>query len=310
MPDRTVLLRQGLTKEMNVFEVGPSYNPLLPKAEGWNVATIDHLDRAGLIEKYSADPHVDVSRIEDVNFVWQSGALSDAVPKERHGTFDAFIASHVIEHTTDIISFLRSASALIKPSGRIILAAPDKRVCFDFYRPVSMASDAIVANRTAPDKHDAKTHFDYGVYSALKGGGPGWPRSDTQATAFISSIASGFDFMKRAQHDGYIDAHHWVFVPASLELLILELSFLGMLDLRIEKTEIAEATEFFAWLLPGRLDASLADIQTMRRDLLNRIIVELAEQSRQIPGSPLAVAEERLRAVSEALSAPLISSPQ
>ena len=41
--------------------------------------------------KYHSDPTVDVSRIELVDFVWNSGNLDVAVPVEYHGTFDACI---------------------------------------------------------------------------------------------------------------------------------------------------------------------------------------------------------------------------
>jgi SAM-dependent methyltransferase len=295
MVDRCALLRRGLDKGMRVLEVGPSFNPLAPKSEGWDVITVDHTDQAGLIEKYSVHVSVDTSKIEVVDYVWQGGALLDAIPPELHGTFDAVIASHVIEHTTDVVGFLNSAEALTKPDGVIVLAIPDKRVCFDFYRPISTTGEALVAHRAGLGRHDAKAHFDNGVYTAIKGQSPGWFRSDTRPLTFNASIASAFDFMKRAEAAEYIDAHHWVFVPASFELLILELSFLGLVNLRVEQTTMAEATEFFAWLRHGRVERTHDEVQEMRRVLLDRIVVELAEQSRQISGSPLAIAEERIR---------------
>ena len=119
-------LRSGLSTASKVIEIGPSFNPLLPKRDGWNVFTIDHDDRAGLVAKYANDPSVDTTRIEEVDFVWHGGSLLDAIPPEHHGTFDAFVASHVIEHTPDIVTFLAAAATLIKPGGVIILAVPDK----------------------------------------------------------------------------------------------------------------------------------------------------------------------------------------
>jgi hypothetical protein len=50
------------------------------------VFTIDHDDRRGLVEKYASDPSVVTSRIEEVDFVWRGGSLSDAVPVEQYGT--------------------------------------------------------------------------------------------------------------------------------------------------------------------------------------------------------------------------------
>jgi hypothetical protein len=61
----------------------------------------DHDDRDWLVAKYAGNPTVDTSRIEDVDYVWRGDSMLDVVPTAEHGTFDAFIASHVIEHTTE-----------------------------------------------------------------------------------------------------------------------------------------------------------------------------------------------------------------
>jgi SAM-dependent methyltransferase len=135
MPTRDDILRIGITKNQKIIEIGPSYNPLTPKAEGWHSYVVDHADRAGLIEKYRTDPAVNVAKIENVDFVWTEGPLADAVSPEHHGTFDIFIACHVLEHVPDLIGILRSAEALCRPEAKMILALPDKRVCFDFYSP-------------------------------------------------------------------------------------------------------------------------------------------------------------------------------
>src|SRR5215469_676178 len=108
MPTRNEILLGPIDRSMQVIEVGPSFNPVAPKADGWNVRSIDHLPREALIEKYRAHAGVDVSRIENVDFVWTGGNLSSAVPETLHGSFDALIASHVIEHTPDLLAFLDS----------------------------------------------------------------------------------------------------------------------------------------------------------------------------------------------------------
>jgi hypothetical protein len=71
--DRRECLLGGLSKTDRLVEIGPSYNPLASKAEGWSVFTIDHDDRRGLVEKYASDPSVVTSRIEEVDFVWRGG---------------------------------------------------------------------------------------------------------------------------------------------------------------------------------------------------------------------------------------------
>ena len=135
--DRQAFLLAGLDRSARLIAIGPSYNPIAPKSAGWDTRTLDHATRASLVEKYRGHRGVDVDRIEDVDFVWTGGSIVDAVPSDLHGTFDAFIASHVIEHTTDLVGFLDAAATLLTPSGVVVLAVPDKRYCFDYFRPLT-----------------------------------------------------------------------------------------------------------------------------------------------------------------------------
>ena len=291
--DRRERLLEGLSKSSKIVEIGPSYSPLAAKSDGWNVFTIDHADQSGLVEKYAQDKTVDISRIEPVDYVWQSGTLADAVPKPEHGTFDAFIASHVIEHTTDVVGFLLSAQSLVRPGGAIILAVPDKRKCFDWFRPLSSTGDALVAHREQRSRHTAKTHFDYAAFMIMKGQQAGWTIDFTAPPVPVYTFRQTIDFPERASSPDYVDAHQWVFVPASFELIILELVELGLLDLRIEKVEEHIGTEFFAWLRRGAEQLAPEELARRRLELMTRSVIELAEQTRQIPGSPLLEAEER-----------------
>src|SRR5882724_8570736 len=85
--DFRAFIKQSVGKEARALEVGPSFNPVLPKAEGYNVAILDHAGTDDLIAKY--DGHdVDIRRIESVDFVWQGGALGEAV---NHGRYDAIV---------------------------------------------------------------------------------------------------------------------------------------------------------------------------------------------------------------------------
>jgi hypothetical protein len=114
MSSRDDILRSGITKNDKIIEIGPSYNPLTPKTDGWRSHVLDHTGKAGLVEKYRNDPSVDVTKIENVDFVWADGPLSGAVPAEHHGTFDVLVASHVFEHIPDLIGTLRSAEVPVR----------------------------------------------------------------------------------------------------------------------------------------------------------------------------------------------------
>lgn len=283
--DRKQRLLQSLPRDARIVEVGPSFNPLAPKRDGWNTFVIDHASREELLIKYADQ---DTAKIEAVDYVWRGGSLADAVPQNQHGTFDAFIASHVIEHTTDVITFLRAAQTLIKPGGLVILAIPDKRKCFDFYRHPSSTADAVVAFHERRDRHTASTHLDYALNMALKPNGAGaWSGADPLPTLLVNTMDSEPRWREAAVLPYYTDAHAWVFVPASFQLMLLELAAASYLDLHVDQIAEAEATEFYAWLRRGREPLSPDEVQARRKSLMDQVIVELAEQSRQILGSPL-----------------------
>jgi SAM-dependent methyltransferase len=279
--DRAQQLLKSLTKDARIVEIGPSFSPLAPKRDGWNTAVVDHAPRSELIKKYR-DQAVD--RIEEVDFVWTGGSIAEAIPVERHGTFDAFIASHVIEHTTDIVTFLRAAETLLRPDGTVILAVPDKRKCFDFYRPITGTADAIAAFLEKRDRHGVRTHIDYALNMALKDGSEGaWSGNDTRPAVPLNPLTDVAQWLTAGRTVDYTDAHAWVFVPSSFMLMVLELSLLGYIDLRVDDIHERDTTEFFVWLRKGSPRLSRDATRERRTALMQRVIVELADQVHQLP---------------------------
>lgn len=233
--------------------------------------------------------------------VWRGGSIADALPSAELGSFDAFIASHVIEHTTDIVSFLDAAQRLLKPEGVVILAVPDKRKCFDFNRPVSTTAGAIAAFREKRTLHTPESYFDFMAFHTCKSGPPGWAGDDaTPQTLQIpfDRLLPAWDMMATAT--SYTDNHQWVFTPASFELMVLELAELGFLQLRVEAIQQAVATEFYAWLRPGREAHSPRGTSAQATPAHGRVVIDLAEQSRQIADSPLNQAVARIAALEAA----------
>jgi hypothetical protein len=80
----------------------------------------------------------------------------------------------------------------------------------------------------------------------------------------------------------YIDIHAWRFTPASFELLLLELAWLGETDWRIERVSDPIGCEFHAWLRRGGKAAAAAlseeELSSRRLALLKRILLETRVQ--------------------------------
>src|SRR5262245_28319445 len=101
------------------IEIGPSYSPIAPKKEGYKVHIIDHMNRDQLVTKYK-DYNINIENIEEVDFVWQGESYAELTGRRKY--YDWIIASHVIEHTPDLISFLNDCDAILNDQGVISLA--------------------------------------------------------------------------------------------------------------------------------------------------------------------------------------------
>jgi glycosyltransferase involved in cell wall biosynthesis len=272
-------LLEGLARSARIIEIGPSYNPVASKAGGWKTSTLDHATRSELIDKYRGHPGVDVDRIEEVDFVWTSGSLADAVPSELHGTFDALIASHVIEHTPDLIGFLDAAQTLLAPHGVVILAVPDKRYCFDYFRPLTATGDVLEAHAAGRSRHALRTVFNHKAYVVKNAGAGAWGQTpvaepDLEFYHSLDEAALAFSAACAVSDSSYQDMHAWQFTPESFELLLLELSHLGHTDWRVDQITPPTGCEFYVWLRRGGLQAAAAVTDTMlaprRLALLNK----------------------------------------
>jgi len=282
-PTRSEILLAALSPDARIVEIGPSFSPIAPKSEGRNTKSIDHLTREGLIAKYTGHPGVDVNRIEQVDYLWTEGFLSDAVPSAEHGTFDAFIASHVIEHTPDLVAFLESAEKLLQPEGVVVLAVPDKRYCFDYFQPLTTTGQLLEAHADRRSRHTRPIAFDHIAYATANDGICAWGQHPSKDLTFMHRLEDANALFTTIKDDpNYVDLHAWHFVPASFELLLLELARLGQTDWRVDRTTASVGCEFFAWLRRGGAACAAAysfdELAAERLRLLKRTLLETREQ--------------------------------
>ncbi|MDR3532496.1 MAG: glycosyltransferase [Rhodopila sp.] len=283
---REDLIRCHFDRSMRLIELGPSYNPVVPKADGWQTITIDHASQAELLAKYGTMGVATIDRIEPVDYVWQDGPLTALIPPNLHGTFDGLIASHVGEHFPDLIGFLKSASSLLKPGGVMALALPDKRVCFDFFQPLTTTADLVDAHLQRRTRHQRRIFFNQTAYLTTRGGEVGWAHvGNTAPFQLVHSIFEAQQAYDAASEDPaleYRDTHAWAFTPKSFELLMLELNLLGYTDWAIRSIESAEGVEFFVWLERKQVTMPAAEINPARLSLLASIVYETRDAIAQL----------------------------
>jgi SAM-dependent methyltransferase len=299
---RTDKILCRIDKSMKVLEIGPSFSPLVPKADGWNSYAIDHDDDEGLRAKY-INANVDLTRIEKVDFLWRGELLTDIMPHQHHGTFDACIASHVIEHLTNPIETLRSLQSVIKPDGVVSLAVPDKRYCFDYFKPLSMTGDLLYADACARRRHTRATAYTHLAYNVTHDGAIGWGQHPVNKFAFAHSLKDAkaiFDRVTEADDSPYEDFHGWYYTPSSFRLIILELNALGVLDWMEDTFFPSSGCEFYITLTRGKMHfASEEAMEAKRLELLLAMMQDLGEQCAYLAaGSAPAAAVPALDAAS------------
>jgi hypothetical protein len=228
------------------IEIGPGHNPIAPKKEGYNVHIIDHMSREELIAKYK-DHHVDLANIEEVDFVWQGGSYPELVGKTKH--YDWIIASHLIEHTPDLIGFLNDCDSILKEDGVISLVIPDKRFCFDHYRPITGLSRIIDSHFWECTRHTPGTVAEYFLNVVSQSGKIAWNSHTHGEHVFVHSIDDALQGIQSALHGNtYLDVHAWCFVPHSFRLIIHDLHSLGLISLKELDFYSTDGCEFFVTL--------------------------------------------------------------
>ncbi len=269
---------------MRGLEIGPSFRPSAPKAEGWNIETIDHATREQLIEKYR--PHnVDLTKIEPVDWVWEGQPLDELLGVERRGSYDYFIASHVIEHYPDLLGFLNNVESLLRVDGVLSLVIPDKRYCFDFFKPLSLTGAVLAANHLGLKRHSKRTAFEHIAYSCFRDGVGAWNESQVGELAFAHTLdhaGGAFSTQNEAADSEYVDYHAWYFVPSSFLLIIEELRLLGKTTFEVAKTFDGEGCEFYVSLRKSGQKSSenpgSAEVSARRLELMKQIMRELTQE--------------------------------
>ncbi len=140
------------------LELGPLTNPIVTKDES-RVYYVDHMSTADLKKKYAKEP-VEIDQIVKVDYVIGNSSLKKAVGNNK---FDYIIASHVIEHVPDVVSWLQEIASILKPNGILALAIPDKRFTFDITRQNSRPADILGAYADKYTRASSASMYDFAV---------------------------------------------------------------------------------------------------------------------------------------------------
>jgi predicted SAM-dependent methyltransferase len=281
-PTREEKILQKIRRDMKILEIGGSFSPVLARSDGWDVFSLDHLGADELRAKYADDPVVDVSRIQTVDFICRDGSLDAAIGPEHAGTFDAIIASHVIEHFPDLIAFFISAGRILKPNGFLSLVVPDKRFCFDYFQPVLLTGDVLEAHAEGRTRHSKKSLFNATAYTVKAGDRIAWTQEPIENLSCVSGDVrhayQQFRTYRGGGSDPYIDFHGWYFTPSSFRLICLELAHIGLIPFEEISFHGAAGCEFYTTLRHSE-PPTFSDVADRRMNYLKGILLEVRKQT-------------------------------
>jgi SAM-dependent methyltransferase len=252
------------------LEIGPLASPLVGPSEG-RIFYVDHADTEALQKKYAGEPTIDVSKIVEVNAVWGENTLQDCIGKDRK--LDYVVASHVMEHVPDLITWLSEIRSILRPGGTLRLAVPDRRYTFDYLRFESRLHDVLEAYLTRARAPLARHVMEHHNLSRHVNCVAAWNGTlETDALRPYCTTRTAFEAAQDAfSHGTYYDAHCWVFTPVSFADLfheIAELDLLGFSCGHFFETARNEI-EFFVHLSPCHdKDKILASWANMKKILL------------------------------------------
>lgn len=248
-------------------EIGPLCRPVVRREDG-AILYVDHADTQTLRGKYANDPGVDAAAIVDVDAVWGANTLDEALGGRK---VDYIVASHVIEHVPDLITWLLELRSSLRGGGQVRLAVPDRRFTFDHLRRDSSLADVLTAHVLRARRPQIQQILDYRLNSAPIGCAEAWATPPHQRIirkehTFGEALSTARRFVA---NDDYHDVHCWAFTPRSFALLFAEMVENGLIDYGCERfyDTSRNELEFFVWLRQMDRDTAVESWQDMARQV-------------------------------------------
>ena len=227
-----------------VLEISPLAAPLLPpNYEGYR--SIDVAGREGLLKKYEGHG-LDENVIRQPNYIWTGQHYRDIVGEDE--LFDLVVASHVLEHVPNLISFLNDVEDILTDLGELRVIFPDYRFCFDWSRQPTRIADIIAAhleNRTQPTVADV---YDY--YAMVHTGGVKNDPKYHWNTAGARNVVPDKHWHSVAINKAdvslneYVDVHVWRFDPDSFVEHMTFLHNVGLISLELINVVRTQPNDF------------------------------------------------------------------
>jgi SAM-dependent methyltransferase len=281
--------------KMRGLEIGPLAAPRVRKSEG-DILYVDHTDAEGLRRKYATNSVLKdyLDQIVDIDRVIGDGVgIDEAVAEE--APFDYVIASHLIEHIPDPVTWLSDIAKILRPSGILSLVIPDKRFTFDINRRTSEIGDLVDAYLRRLHKPSFKQAYDFISKEITEMVDPAavWAGAVDFAGVVRSDVpdpdVAALQLCRTIQSsDQYVDLHCNVFTPESFLDLFERLARLGLIEFEVAHFVSTEVDQLEFHVSLRLTDATLDRNSTLERQIaaVHRARQSAADSTSEIHSSP------------------------
>jgi hypothetical protein len=243
---RRAYIEKRLSKSKpKILEFGAFDNPTFRRELGDDVRYLDFFSSHELRKLHKDNPQRNLDSVVEVDYIIKSSRFAENIGER----FDLLVANHVIEHVPDPISWLSQVQSLLDDGGAVFLTVPDRRYTFDYFRPVTLATQMIRAYREKlerPDVWHLAEHFYYHQKVDLNALWEGKPPTKFGPRFSLAKALA----MAEAKSGQYTDAHCWVFTAESFVQTIADLGSSGLINLGLDSVKEPDpgTNEFWATL--------------------------------------------------------------
>lgn len=217
------------------LEIGPLDSPIV-SSEVADVRYVDVFSQDQLRANYANDPGVNLGDIPEIHFSLSTPEgmqrLSEAVRPA--APFAWALASHVVEHVPDIVSWFGEIAKVLDDGGKLLLVVPDRRFTFDILRPATTVGQMLEAHDLQESRPSVRAVYDMFRDAVNVDARDAWKGETPGLGARKHDLAGTMRQVQRARDGKYVDCHVWLFTPASFVEQVAELGRLELCDFVVE----------------------------------------------------------------------------
>lgn len=222
--------------------MAPLNRATVDKTEG-DIIYVDRLSRDELVKTHANSPFFTEREILPVDVALGDRSIGAALAGR---SFDYIIASHVVEHIPDLVTWFEDLGSVLTPTGSIRLAVPDRRYTFDYLRRELKTSEILTAYALKAVSPTPLSILDQYLNSRAVDFVAAWNGPlDPASLKPVHTPEFAIEAAREAARTHiYPEVHCWTFTPQSFVDVFGDLAELGLLDFACQMVAPTEPYTF------------------------------------------------------------------